>query len=416
MHGTRLTVGLLGVLAAAWLLIVPLPGKTNTVRLDDPGLLAPYGSDVELQVDFGPGITVGPEGSTNEFDRWRGNLGYRFGLPFNAWGLLEATEVRLESAYSSVSRETGDDVSGGEGIRGGLAFQYNRFFALTVDYMAGQEEDLPRFGDGERIRARVPVKYSTGPGYLLGEVGYTVRTTDEMEDELENTFTLGVGYVFNVTSDWSLGAEFALEQPIHEEGQDQRQVWVTSGHRLGYGFRAVPYGSVGLADGSPDWAAGLEVGWRYRPTVETPQDEPDQSLPVDEDARMLLPEEGNEEAALEASRGLRAYELGRLGQAQQHLEEARELNPEQPTHAFNLVTVLVERGDLTRAFAVLREARERHPDNPDLEFAWAYVHHLDGQTDRARTLVGDLLEAHPEHEAALELQDRLDEDNEEDDS
>jgi tetratricopeptide (TPR) repeat protein len=86
-----------------------------------------------------------------------------------------------------------------------------------------------------------------------------------------------------------------------------------------------------------------------------------------------------------------------LEEAVQHLQAARQLQPQQPQVLFALGEILAEKEDLSGAVEALAKAVELAPHNPEFHYNYALALRMKGDTETAEREVRETLRLNPKH-------------------
>ena len=95
---------------------------------------------------------------------------------------------------------------------------------------------------------------------------------------------------------------------------------------------------------------------------------------------------------------------GKHSTAREMLQQASQLQPENPAVLFNLATLTAQAGDLKEAMNFLERAETLNPSYPDLHYNKAYLYAQNERWDDALREVGRELELNPKSANALAMQ------------
>lgn len=99
------------------------------------------------------------------------------------------------------------------------------------------------------------VTYFGGLGY--GMLGSSATL------QLKNVVSANAGLSYKLDQRASAGAMFDYRSKSTDAGADQRELTAFYSRKLGDAYKLQAYALKGFADGSPDWGAGLTVGYSY---------------------------------------------------------------------------------------------------------------------------------------------------------
>src|SRR5713226_2666273 len=97
---------------------------------------------------------------------------------------------------------------------------------------------------------------------LFGDLGYTFFGHSEFV-QLQNALNYGVGASYKLDATDSAGLSLDGRQPVTPGGPPQRELTAFWTHRVDKAWKTQAYVLFGLADGSPDWAAGISAAYAF---------------------------------------------------------------------------------------------------------------------------------------------------------
>jgi hypothetical protein len=97
---------------------------------------------------------------------------------------------------------------------------------------------------------------------LFGDLGYTFFGSSQFI-QLQNAFNYGVGASYKLNAADSAGLSLDGRQPVTSGGPPQRELTAFWTHRVDKAWKAQAYVLFGLADGSPDWGAGISAAYAF---------------------------------------------------------------------------------------------------------------------------------------------------------
>lgn len=96
----------------------------------------------------------------------------------------------------------------------------------------------------------------------FGGLGYGILGSSETL-QLKNVVSANAGFSYKLDQRASAGAMFDYRSKSSDAGFDQRELTAFYSRKLGDAYKLQAYALKGFADGSPDWGAGLTVGYSY---------------------------------------------------------------------------------------------------------------------------------------------------------
>lgn len=96
----------------------------------------------------------------------------------------------------------------------------------------------------------------------FGGVGYGMLGSSSTL-QLKNVISANAGLSYKLNEQASAGAIFDYRSKSTDAGFDQRELTAFYSHKLGGGYKLQAYATRGFSDGSPDWGAGLNVGYNF---------------------------------------------------------------------------------------------------------------------------------------------------------
>ena len=143
--------------------------------------------------------------------------------------------------------------------------------------------------------------------------------------------------------------------------------------------------------------------WMSRARIALAQRDPQGAAAILGDGLEVSPES----ALLRQSRGNVLIQLGALGSAQQELNEAARLSPDEPSILIDIATIHTLRGENEKALDVLTEARGKGADGPDILDLLAVTYRRLGRLDEAGALAQELAKRFPQYERRPEVEELL---------
>lgn len=136
-------------------------------------------------------------------------------------------------------------------------------FDLTGKIKFGIADSDKGLGTGENDYWVLADAYrKIGAVTYFGGVGYGVLG-DSPDLKLKNVVSANLGASYKLNPSASLGAVFDTRTKSTETGDPQRELTAFYMHKLEGGYKLQAYAVKGFSDGSPDWGAGLNVGYNY---------------------------------------------------------------------------------------------------------------------------------------------------------
>ncbi|QDZ26805.1 transporter [Noviherbaspirillum sp. UKPF54] len=81
--------------------------------------------------------------------------------------------------------------------------------------------------------------------------------------KLNNVVSANAGLSYKLDAQASAGAIFDYRSKASDAGFDQRELTAFYSRKLGEAYKLQAYATKGFSDGSPDWGAGLNVGYHF---------------------------------------------------------------------------------------------------------------------------------------------------------
>ena len=193
-----------------------------------------------------------------------------------SYGVIKDLEIGMRLGYSDNSERDGSgiDKSGLEGISLYGKWKYWQNVAVSVGaVVAGSDKVLPYGSDGVDYWINVPVQIRTGPGRVIGEIGYISKGEEGFEDYCN----LGAGYIFDVDKNLSFRGGIRNHAKTYETGERALALGLGIIYRWNEQSTFTPRLEMGLKDESPDYAVGLTYSFKFgdrgprrQPLDETP--------------------------------------------------------------------------------------------------------------------------------------------------
>lgn len=354
-------------------------------------------------------------GSGSEYDNLRARpLDIRYGYSDR----FQFGASLTHSSNSSSNR--GLDNGGLDNLSLRSKYKWNRNFAIDLMLGYGLNQDVfPYGGDGPIYGINFPFQTSLGPGYLIGDLGYTVNNEQVSESvEWGNFLNYGLGYRYQMTRKWGIRAEIfghgATVDPEKNSAKSSMEMKITPSMRLNETSELRPSLSYGFSDGSPDFALGLEYTVRFgvqsdrrvrldddgdpiqsgepssgdEETIarETSEEENDQPLLLPDDSTETGPEESvrdPERAQSLSQKGRTAFEEGNRDRALTLFEEALQYDPENVQVLSNLGSLHYRKGNLDQAEQYYRQAIDVKPTDQYAQLYLGIVLQKRGKTEEA---------------------------------
>lgn len=134
---------------------------------------------------------------------------------------------------------------------------------LTGKIKLGTADSAKGLGTGENDYWVLADAYKKiGSITYLGGVGYGVLG-DSPVLKLKNVVSANIGAAYKLNDAASIGAIFDARTKSTDNGSAQRELTAFYMHKLGGGYKLQAYALKGFADGSPDWGAGVNVGYNF---------------------------------------------------------------------------------------------------------------------------------------------------------
>lgn len=116
-------------------------------------------------------------------------------------------------------------------------------------------------GTGETdYAAQIDMFQAFGATMLFGTLGYKVYG-DPAGIDLDNVPYGCAGLSFKASPAWSFGGSLDWRQAITSSSSDKLELTPFAKFRFADDWSVMAYVDAGLADGSPDWGAGLSIKW-----------------------------------------------------------------------------------------------------------------------------------------------------------
>ena len=96
----------------------------------------------------------------------------------------------------------------------------------------------------------------------FGGVGYGILGSSSTL-QLKNVVSANAGLSYKLDDRASLGTIFDYRSKSTDVGFDQRELTAFYSRKLGSNYKLQTYVTKGFSDGSPDWGAGLNVGYNF---------------------------------------------------------------------------------------------------------------------------------------------------------
>ncbi len=350
------------------------------------------------------------------------------------YGLVKTLEVGARVGYSKNSADDGFPDEGGlEGIELYGKTRWHRYFATYLGFnFTADNQVLPHGSDGVDVELTMPVAFPLGGGTFHGELGGVIKNGDVRNSsgnavgEWEPSYKFGLGYVMPLNPSMSFTTEVVgqtspLELDSGDEVEDLLELVVGPTVRMSQGARLSPHLSVGLLDGSPELAVGLQFETyfgserprslfaadqnttpRYSekpPVVRSPTRQPPRGDAPDQPGgdKATRPDNGAEDRVQRlVRRGEQAYRKGNYRGAIRHFRQAARMDPDNPDIAFNLASLYYRSGQYNQALNYYRRSVRLDPEDHRAHlYLGATYYHLDRTTlarrhlSRARELDSD---------------------------
>lgn len=123
--------------------------------------------------------------------------------------------------------------------------------------------DTKGLGSGKNDYAvQVEVEQSVGKGFVNGGVGYK-WLGDPVGISLRNVVYGSIGGGFKPTGDTTVGLSYDYSQAARSGGTAPQEVSLYASQRVTKNIKLNGYLFKGLSDSSPDWGAGVNVGYTF---------------------------------------------------------------------------------------------------------------------------------------------------------
>jgi hypothetical protein len=355
-----------------------------------------------------------------------------------SYGIIKDLEIGARLGYSD-NREherSGIDESGFEGVSLYGKWKYWRNVAVSAGaVIGGSDEILPYGSDDVDYWVNVPFRIPTGPGRVIGEVGYIRKGGEGFEDY----FNVGAGYIFDVDQKLSFRGEIRNHAKTYETGKRMLAVGLGMIYRWNEQSTFTPRIDMGLKDGSPDYAVGLTYSLKFgergparQPLNETPpgwfEDIEDRSEP-EEHERFIVPdpqprmnggaerrpdtsvsisgkkkekisEEDQREARKLNKEALAAFKSNEIDRAVELFLKALELDPYNVETRYNLATIYFHRRNYPQALEHYKTALELSPNDIDSHLGLGATYLRMNRRVAARREFEKVLEIDPANELA----------------
>lgn len=96
----------------------------------------------------------------------------------------------------------------------------------------------------------------------FGGVGYGILGSSNTL-KLKNVVSANAGLSYKLDAQASAGALLDYRSKSTDAGFDQRELTAFYSRKLGGGYKLQAYATKGFSDGSPDWGAGVNVGYNF---------------------------------------------------------------------------------------------------------------------------------------------------------
>lgn len=299
------------------------------------------------------------------------------------YGFSDRFQFASSLNYSSNSSDGIADNSGLENFNIRSKYKWNRNFAVDLMVGFGLNQDVyPYGGDGAIYGLNFPFQTSLGPGYLIGDLGYTVNNgTVNEEINWANFLNYGLGYRYQLTRKWGIKAEIfghgSTLDPQSTSAKRSLEMKITPSMRINRTSELQPSVTFGFSDGSPDYGIGLRYTVRFGEQTDRRVRLDDQENPIqseeassgaptnptaesETDRALLLPEDSDESDTEQAKRnpqraqdlsqkGRTAFEEGNRKRALSLFEEALQSDPENVQILSNLGSLHYREGNLKQA-------------------------------------------------------------------
>jgi len=145
---------------------------------------------------------------------------------------------------------------------GDLASQYGIDFTGKIKF--GTADSDKGLGTGENDYWIMVDPYKkVGKITYFGGVGYGILG-DSSTLKLKNVVSANAGLVYKLDQKASVGAVFDYRTKSTDNGFSQRELTGFYSRKLTDQYKLQAYVLTGFSDGSPDWGAGVNVGYTYK--------------------------------------------------------------------------------------------------------------------------------------------------------
>lgn len=195
------------------------------------------------------------------------------------YGITDWIQFGVGTGYSMNSADNdfnAVDEGGFEGLSFNSKFQWNQNIATTFELgFLGSDEAYPYSNDGFNFGLNIPMQMSLGPGTLNGELGYTIQSGDatitgcvsgvcsSSTGDREGYINYGIGYVYEVNRTFGLSGELRGHGETVENGESILDLTLGTPIRMTEASHLKPALTLGLSDGSPSFALGLDYGMKF---------------------------------------------------------------------------------------------------------------------------------------------------------
>lgn len=134
---------------------------------------------------------------------------------------------------------------------------------ITGKVKLGTADDDRGLGTGENdFWILVDPYKQLGKMTYFGGVGYGMLGSSNTL-KLKNVVSANAGVSYKLDQAASAGAMFDYRSKSTDAGFDQRELTAFYSRKLDGGYKLQAYATKGFSDGSPDWGAGLNVGYNF---------------------------------------------------------------------------------------------------------------------------------------------------------
>lgn len=357
------------------------------------------------------------------------------------YGFTKQFELGLNFGYSANSSVEGSDLdeSGMEGAGLSIKYNPNNSVSITAGAKMGDKDNVYPYGNEDTdYWLNVPFKVPSGPGAVLGEVGYTLRTGEAVTVEHENYFNYGIGYHF-VVSPWiTLRSEIVGHDETVNTGESSSGLLLGMNWKINRGNIFKPAVSFGVDDGKSSYAFALEyvykfgdrgpkpipVGQRFSQaswfksnSEDTTSEEtimiPKERESTPETSAEMSPgikstsDRKSKQALQLVEEGLRAYRADDFERAENKMKRALELDPENTEILANLAAIYYYQDKYEQARKTYRRVLDLAPDKVTARIGLGAAHYELGQSEKARAQFERALELAPNNDRAQDWLDRL---------